>query len=258
MPSRFTRTLLAGAVLLLSACMSQPGAVPSPEPPVLDGTEWTVTKIKGADTVADSQPTIAFEDGKVSGTPGCNRFFGSCTQDGAKLEFGMMGTTEMACLDEGVGEQETAFLAALGEVTGVRAADPAVELTGADGAAILTLMKKEPMPDKALEGTEWTLTGIVENEAVSSIVGDKAVTLTIADGKLHASACNQINGDVTVDGQTLKVGPLMSTRMACPSEEETIQEGKLISYLEAATAFEIKGATLTITSGDNGLVFEAR
>ena len=100
MPSRFTRTLLAGAVLLLSACMSQPGAVPSPEPPVLDGTEWTVTKIKGADTVADSQPTIAFEDGKVSGTPGCNRFFGSYTQDGAKLEFGMMGTTEMACLDE--------------------------------------------------------------------------------------------------------------------------------------------------------------
>lgn len=258
MANRFARTLLAGAVLLLSACVSQPGAVPSPEPPVLAGTEWTVTKIKGADTVAASQPTIAFEGGQVGGTPGCNRFFGSFTQDGAKLEFGMMGTTEMACLDDAVSKQETAFLAAMGEVAGVRAADPAVELTNAKGEAVLTLTKKEPVPDKALEGTEWTLTGIIENDAVSSIVGDRAVTLTIADGKLHASACNQINGDVTVDGKTLKVGPLMSTRMACPSEEETIQEGKLIAYLEAATAFEIKGATLTITSGSNGLAFEAK
>jgi len=37
-------------------------------------------------------------DGKqVSGSDGCNRYFGAYSQDGQKLTFGMMGTTRMSC-----------------------------------------------------------------------------------------------------------------------------------------------------------------
>lgn len=256
MRNRLIFTLLSG-ILLLSACAPQQGAgpSPSPEPPTLKGTSWTVTKIKGDDTIAASQPSVSFEEGKMNGTSGCNRFFGGYAQEGGSLKFDAIGSTEMHCAE--VADQESAFFDALNEVTAVRKADPGVELTNSAGDALLTLTAKEPEPDKALEKTQWTLTGIVDAEAVSSVVGEKPVTLTIADGALHASACNQINGSVTVDGSTLKVGPLASTRMACPSEEETIQEGAVTSILEAATTFVIEGSTLTVTAAAKSLVFEA-
>lgn len=255
MRNRFVPILFAG-VLLLAACAPEQSATPGAEPPTLQGTEWTVTQINGAETIADSQPTIAFEGGQATGTSGCNRFFGGYTQDGATLEFEAMGATQMYCAE--IADQESNFFAALEEVTTVRSADPGVELTDSTGEALLTLVAKEPEADKPLEGTEWTLTSIIDADAVSSIVGDQPITLNIADGRLHASVCNQINGEVTVDGDSLKVGPLISTRMACPSEEESLQEGAVMSILEAATSFEIEGATLTIHADAKGLVFEAR
>lgn len=251
---RLAATLAAAAALLLSACSTTQPAAPVP---ALEGTSWTVTAIQGTATITDNPPLLDFADGQITGTSGCNRFFGPFKQDQAKLTLGPTGATMMACTDEAVTAQETTLFQAFEKVTGVQAVDAGVELTGADGKVLLALKVREPEPDKPLQGTNWILDGIIEGDAVSSVVGDDPITLTIADGKLHASACNQINGDATVDGQNLKVGPLMSTRMACPSEEETIQEGQLIAYLEAATGFEIKGSTLTITAGDNGLAFRA-
>jgi heat shock protein HslJ len=113
------------------------------------------------------------------------------------------------------------------------------------------------VPDRELEGTTWVLTTIVTGDSASSVIGESPLTLTIADGKLHARACNSINGDVTVDGGTLAVGPLASTRMACPSEEETIQEGAYLAGLESASAFEISGDTLTVTTADGAFQFTA-
>lgn len=254
MRNRFALTLLSG-ILLLSACAPQQAVSPSPEPSNLKGTAWTVTKIKGDATVAASQPTLEFADGKVSGTSGCNLFFGDYTQEGAGLKFDPIGSTQMYCAE--TSDQESAFFDALDQVSAARKAGEGVELTNSAAEVMLTLVTKEPEPTKPLEKTEWTLTGIADGDAVSSIVGDKRVTLTIADGKLHASVCNQINGSVTVDGQSLKVGQLISTRMACPSEEETIQEGAVTSILEAATTFAIEGSTLTVTAAEKSLVFEA-
>lgn len=257
MPNRLARTLLAGAALLLSACMSAPGAVPSPEPPELEGTQWTVTSIRGTDTVAEAQPTIDFAGGQMTGSSGCNSFFGPFTQDRGDLTLGPAGATMMACAEEAVMTQENDLFTAFGDVAGIRAADGGAELVDASGEVVMVLKVREPVPDKPLEGTEWKLTTIVEGETASSIVGDRAVTLTIADGKLHAQACNTLNGDIVVDGQSVTVGPLMSTRMACPSEEETVQEGKLLSYLEGAKSYAISGTTLTLTAGSDQLVFEA-
>lgn len=254
MRNRLVFTLLSG-VLVLSACATQQVASPSPEPPTLKGTEWTVTKIKGADTIVDSQPTISFEGDRIAGTSGCNRFFGGYTQDGANLKFDAVGATAMYCAE--VADQESAFFDALSAVGSVQKAEAGIELASSSGDTLLTLTAKEPEPDKPLEETQWTLTSIVNADAASSIVGDNPVTLTITDGSVHVSVCNQINGSVTVDGQSLDVGQLMSTRMACPSEEETIQEGTVISVLEAATAFSIEGSTLTIKASDQSLVFRA-
>lgn len=54
--------------------------------------------------------TFNSEDGQVTGTAGCNHYFGSYELDGG-LSIPMLGSTEMYCMDpEGVMDQETAYL----------------------------------------------------------------------------------------------------------------------------------------------------
>lgn len=57
-------------------------------------------------------------EGRISGSAGCNRYFGEVALDGNDLTIstGPMGMTRMACSEE-VMEQEAAFIEALGRVT---------------------------------------------------------------------------------------------------------------------------------------------
>ena len=49
---------------------------------------------------ADGQPHLVLEeDGKLSGTDGCNRLNGGWEQDGDVVTFGEVATTAMACPD---------------------------------------------------------------------------------------------------------------------------------------------------------------
>ena len=100
----------------------------------LPGTSWELVEIGGEAPAADPAPTLAFgEDGTVSGSAGCNTFNGSVAIDGSSLEFGPLATTRMACADEAVSEQESAFLLALDGTTGYTIDDEGrLVLTGGD------------------------------------------------------------------------------------------------------------------------------
>lgn len=248
--------LTVGLVALLAACSSATPAVPQSGPaPELDGTAWTVTQIKGAATLADHQPTMEFAEGRVAGLASCNQFSGGYTQNGAELRIAQTAQTAMACSPEEVMTQEQEFTAALGAVAAVRAAGDGLELLDASQQVLLSLAK---LQDRPLEGTEWQLSGIVEADAVFSPVADSAVTMQISDGQLTGKACNRFNGAVEVDGESFKAGPLMSTKMACANDEETAQETKVLTILQAATTFSIKANQLTLKAADGtGLEFTA-
>lgn len=77
----------------------------------LSGTRWAVESIAG-ETV--SGPTIEFAEDRVSGTGGCNRFFGGYHVDGDRLTLTDVGSTRMAC-EEGIMRRETEFFAVLNE-----------------------------------------------------------------------------------------------------------------------------------------------
>lgn len=246
--------------LLLTACATAtPGATPAASAPTLEGTSWVVTHIEGAQTIAEKQPTIAFADGKVGGNASCNQYGTSFTQTDAKLELGReVAMTAMACTDAKLTAQEDAFAKALGTVTGVRGTAEAAELLNAGGTVALTLAPAPTVTPKPLVGTTWSLTGVVENEAVTSTVADTKVTLTFTDDALSGTACNTFRGSVTVDGSTLKVGPIASTRKACVNADEGKQESTVLGILEDATGYSIEGDVLTLTAPDKkGLVFAA-
>jgi len=96
---------LACVALLTSAgCQSVEGT----RSPTLDGSSWELFAYRKTKPIVGTTITANFSDGEIRGTAGCNSYSGSYTTDGAKIEFGELGWTAMACLDPpGVMEQET-------------------------------------------------------------------------------------------------------------------------------------------------------
>ncbi|HQZ00179.1 MAG TPA: META domain-containing protein [Propionicimonas sp.] len=251
-----------GLAALLSACSTTTPAAPASAPTpaasaaALAGTSWTVTAIKGTATLDGHQPTMMFEDDSVSGLASCNRFTGGYTQDGAGLTFGTLATTAMMCTDAAVMTQEQTFLMTVPTVAGLRTIDSGLELLDASQQVALSLA---PVEDKPLVGTTWKLSGVITNDAVTSPVAGSSVTVKIADGKLTGKACNNFNGSVEVtDDGSFKAGPLRSTKMACASQELSAEETAVLTTLQAATSYTIKGSTLMLKAADGtGLEFLA-
>lgn len=94
-----------------------------------------VVSVRGGSTL-----TIAFsEDGKVSGSAGCNRYTGGHSVSGKTISIGRLAATRKLCADpEGVMEQEAQFLKALERATAVRIDGDRLELRAADGALLVS------------------------------------------------------------------------------------------------------------------------
>jgi heat shock protein HslJ len=113
------------------------------EPPVeLAGSAWVLVQWEsGADVSAPDTPapgasiTLLFEEDRLAGSAGCNRYFGGYEVEGEELSVGMIGSTMMACAPE-VMEMEARYLAALGATESFRLQDGQLVLHSA--AATLT------------------------------------------------------------------------------------------------------------------------
>lgn len=116
-------------VLLLTGCASIEG-----DP--LEGTAWELYAISKGRPIEGTTITISFEDGIASGTSGCNSYSGDYQLRGDEIEFGMMASTLMACLEPGRMEQETTFLRFLGKVREYDLVDGQLQLFRADGEAL--------------------------------------------------------------------------------------------------------------------------
>src|SRR5580692_9616249 len=62
-------------------------------------------------------------------------------------------------------------------------------------------------------------------------------------------SCNRFFGAAKISGDTIKLGPLASSRMACP-EAVMNQESKYLGALQAAERFEWKDSHLLIYCKD--------
>lgn len=86
----------------------------------LQGTTWQLEDLNGTGVLDNVQTTLEFsEDDRIFGTGGCNRYFSDITfeEDGAtatnqEVELGVVGSTQMACLDA-VMDQELRYFQSL-------------------------------------------------------------------------------------------------------------------------------------------------
>jgi heat shock protein HslJ len=95
----------------------------------------------------------------------------------------------------------------------------------------------------SLIGSEWLL----EDLAGGVVMDGIQATLTFPEsGKITGDgSCNRFFGPGEISGNTIKLGPLASTRMACPAAVMN-QEMKYLPALQAAERFEWKDPYLLI------------
>jgi heat shock protein HslJ len=136
------------------------------------------------------------------------------------------------------------------EATGLLSHRQGVE-TGERTVLALSSIKEAPaavpVPAKTatlgLDGSEWLL----EDLGGLSVIENIQATLTFPEaGKVAGNgSCNRFFGPAVVNGDSIKLGPLGSTRMMCP-EPVMNQEMKYVNALQAAERFEWKDPYLLI------------
>jgi heat shock protein HslJ len=101
-----------------------------------------------------------------------------------------------------------------------------------------------------LENTAWTLVDVGGTPA-RPIGSGAGPTLRLTSAEKRATGdggCNQFFGGYTLSGESLRLGPLASTRRACADEALTRQETAFLRALDEARTWRITGDTLILSS----------
>lgn len=89
----------------------------------LQGTHWLLTNFSTDDEApAEPEVTLVFEDGRIAGGSGCNRYFADIADSGdmpGDISLGPAGSTQMMCPDEAMAV-ETHFLKQMAAVNSFR------------------------------------------------------------------------------------------------------------------------------------------
>jgi len=117
----------------------------------LTGTTWQLAFYLDDDAftsvLADTEITALFgDDGQLTGSAGCNSYFGSYEVDGETITFGPLGSTLMACPEPaGIMDQEMAYFTALGSTVAYRREGDELELIDADGTRVAQFVALPPV-----------------------------------------------------------------------------------------------------------------
>ena len=103
-------------------------------------------------------------------------------------------------------------------------------------------------PSDPLAGTSWTLFAYRKTKPISGTT----ITASFEDGQVRGSAgCNSYGGSYRVSGETIAVGPLAITEMACMDPEGVMeQEQTVMELLHDAQTFRLADGQLQILRSD--------
>jgi heat shock protein HslJ len=235
--STMPRVILLGllAILTVAGCGDDQDGAPAASS--LPDSPWTLVSGIDVERWDAAPPGVTFAKAQLSGSTGCNRFTAGYTVDADTLAIGDVAATQMACTGAAAAV-ERAFLDALGQVTSWRL----------DGDELVLEGGAEPLRFgvPSLVGP-WTLTSLLNGDAVSSAIAGTELTATFTDdGKLTGSAgCNTYTATYRADAGAITIAEPAATRMLCDTavmEQET-------AYFEAlglTTAYRVEGSRLSL------------
>lgn len=233
------------AVALLAGCGGTDDEVDAAS---LTGAPWTLVAgldVPGWEEVA---PSATFEQGRLGGSTGCNRYGAAYELDGASISLGEIASTRIAC--EGTAQAvEEAYLAALADVARWQVADDQLTLADADGEELLRFA----VP--TLSGS-WTVTALLTADAVISPLARTELTARFDDGELSGNAgCNGYGAGYRAERGTIEIEQPISTQMACLRPAGVMeQEQAYLAALPLAASYRIEGETLTLLTAEGTIV----
>jgi heat shock protein HslJ len=239
--TRFALFVLCGLAMgVVGGCGDDDGA---PSRAGLAGTQWALDLAAlGVPDAGSVSSWIAFAQDRVNGNDGCNSFSGTYQADGAKLTFGPLAGTRMAC---GAPADDVArkVTAALARVRSYERRDGALRMKDAGGATVLRYTAAR----SGVEG-DWTVISVLYDDAIRSVLAGTEPTAEFSgDGRVTGSTgCNRFDGPYTLEGDKLSVGPLTAGKEPCPAKEAAAQEEGYLAALESAVRIEPAGPQLTL------------
>jgi heat shock protein HslJ len=229
----------------------------------LEGIEWRLTHHLGSGgeliaVVDDIMATATFVGGSVAGSTGCNRYHAQCRVDEDRLAVAAIAMTMMACEPER-SAVERAFTAALEAAVAFAIAGDRLDLADVGGRVVLRL---RAVPALVLGGSRWIATMINNGrDGVAGVVEGIEVTAEFGtDGRVVGSGgCNRFSGEYTLEGDSLAIGPVASTRMAC-FEPEGVgeQESAYFAALARVASWTFREERLQLRAADGALQVELR
>ena len=148
--------LLLVLLLITVPALAQTSRDLSTDQRVLTGTEWRLVSLgpsgSESDLVAGTTVTLKFgEDGRASGSTGCNSYGGTYEVHGDRITFGRLVSTRRACLDQNANQQEQRFLAALEAANRFRLSSDRLTIFSDRGRNVLNFVStsaSEPPEDR--------------------------------------------------------------------------------------------------------------
>jgi len=110
----------------------------------LAGSEWRPSFISEAELPAGVKIEVAFQpDGQITGTGGCNRFFGGYTVSGSHIKIGPLASTRKGC--PGLIKLEATFFATLQAAASFEQTGAMLILFDASGAKLAQFHRAETL-----------------------------------------------------------------------------------------------------------------
>ena len=134
---------------------------------------------------------------------------------------------------------------------------PRVDAPGTEGTLVITKFLEAEKGTScettaaSLEGA-WSLTEL-NGEAVSA---ERKPTIEFDREKQRAfgfGGCNRFTGPYTWNGNSLRLGPLAATKMACPGNAMQLED-RLFQVFENTTGQRIEGEQLVLTDGKGAAI----
>lgn len=212
--------------------------------PNITGT-WILKSLNGqpaANIFKGKIPTMNIDvvENRIFGNAGCNGYTGTYTYSKGILSAPNLASTMMMCPDE---NQEGQFHEVLGKPNKVSLANNTILTLSNNGKIVAEFVKGI---DTSLLTGEWTLESIADGD-VKTLFSDHVPTIKfdVAENRFGGNAgCNRYNATYKIEGTTITVGPVMSTRMACPNMDG---ESKFTQIITGASTLEATADKITFS-----------
>jgi len=234
--------------LILAACTSTSTTTNS-----LNDTGWLLVSLNSQSVVSDTLVTINFENDKITGADGCNRYNTTFTLQGARITVNPnIVTTQIAC-PEPIMQQAAAYITMLTQAATYTIDGQQLTLLDASGKTLATFT----MQSRELCATSWIVTGYNNGNqtVVSVVIGSELTADFSADGNLSGlGGCNNYTATYEAAGKSIKIGPAASTGKLCADPAGVMeQEAQYLRALETAATVHFDGNQLELRTADGAL-----